>query len=116
MLAASDAWSWVRGAYIVVGDEYAPLGASRRPWAEQSCVACHADVLEGADFDRHYHQLLDDRTAPAVACTLCHVTHVARPGQPRFLTDEDAHPGCDTCHAVMGGPSSLVSAGVILGR
>lgn len=109
-LAAADMWSWVRGAYVVVGAEYAPLGTSRKPWSRDSCVACHGDVLDGSEFDRHFHQLLDDAKAPAISCVTCHTVHLPRPGQRAFLTDDDAQPGCDACHVVMGGPSSEVSS------
>jgi predicted CXXCH cytochrome family protein len=110
-LAATDAWSWVRGDYVVVGSEYAPLGPPTRTWPDEACAACHESVLEGEAFEHHYHHLLDDPEAPEVACTLCHAAHITRPGHPAFLTDEDAAPGCIACHDVMGGPSSPVSTG-----
>jgi hypothetical protein len=105
-LAARDGWSMLRGAYVVVGAEYAPLGASRRSWPEDACRACHAEVLDGDAFDVHFHNLLDDADAPPLSCTACHGGHRLRPRQPYFLTDADAAAACAACHEVMGGPSS----------
>ncbi len=107
-LAAEDAWSFVRGDYVVVGQEYLPLGGSQHPLGDAPCAACHAATLADDGFENHFHALLDDPEAPPeLACVDCHAPHREHPESP-WHDDRDLAPGCDVCHALMGGPSSVL--------
>jgi hypothetical protein len=106
-LGVRDLASWLGGDFVVVGDEYVPLGAVHQPIADELCAGCHGETLADEDFDNHFHHLLSDPEAPSdLACVDCHDGHAARPGEPYFVTDEAVAPGCDACHAVMGGPTA----------
>jgi len=110
-LAATDYWRFVRGDYVVVGNDYLPLGRSRKPLGDAPCEACHADTLAGDAFENHFHALLDDPQAPSAPhCAACHAPHRAHP-EPPWFDDSDLAPACDACHAQMGGPSSVLGRG-----
>jgi len=106
-IAAADTWSWARGAYVVVGTEYAPLGEVKHPVADALCAGCHADAIADTGFENHFHSLLADPEAPDdLDCVDCHAGHRPRPADPYFLSDADAAPGCRACHDAMGGPGA----------
>jgi hypothetical protein len=108
-LAARDAQAFVWGDYTVVGMEYAPLGGQEHVAAHAICLDCHADVRDTEAFAQHFHGLLDDPDAPAIACTVCHSAHDERHAADGFLAPSATARGCDECHAAMGGPSASLA-------
>lgn len=105
-IGARDTLAWLRGDYVVVGTDYAPLGAVHHPIDDALCLACHAPTLDPPAFENHFHhQLRAPESPPSLTCTTCHTGHQPRPGSPAFLTDADVAAGCQQCHATMGGPT-----------
>lgn len=104
-IAVHDSWSWLRGDFVAVGTRYAPVDEVNYPIPDHLCADCHAEVVTRPGFENHFHHLLGDPKAPPMLrCVTCHDGHVARPGEPFFLTKDSVAPGCDACHARMGGP------------
>jgi hypothetical protein len=115
-LAARDAAAFLSGNYTVVGEEYSPLGRQASYPAGSACLDCHDDVLTRAEFEQHFHGLLDDPEAPELACSICHRSHALRPAPDSFLTDQDSALGCNDCHAAMGGPSASLGGSAAPGE
>lgn len=99
MLGARDAFHYLSGQY----PQPAPL---TRPITDEHCLKCHADVLQGRDFNNHFHillprwQVVDPNAAHCVDCHQGHETN----GDPKlqFLNKATTVAVCQACHRVAG--------------
>lgn len=90
-----------------VADDFKQPAKLSHPLPDRYCLQCHQEDVEKQGFDNHFHNKLEERGAPPLSCTSCHLAHAEADTLSKFVLRQAAYPQCNECHKQLGGPINL---------
>lgn len=86
-------------------NHYQAPAVTTSPLGDDSCLKCHADVVQRADFNNHFHRFLSQWQAldpQAAKCITCHTAHTTNADAETFLQTQTVRAVCEDCHRKAG--------------